>query len=183
MSLRKFFRVGTKFFFFLFSGKTWLRTEATKVFWNIIHLKKNFFFLFLWFLAISFSTEKKSCLEKEYKTFRRKVFMLFFFLCQNFLTTSFQETECCFLISIVEKHVFPEKSPKKVQLTKHLFLTWVSRNIFHLKHFFLDFYFCFFVFFSSVKNFLPCGTKWRNSFLSTRFHPEYKENTISGENV
>lgn len=57
------------------------------------------------------------------------------------------------LISIVEKHVFPEKSHKKVQLTKHLFLTWVSRNIFHLKHFFLDFYFCFFVFFLWSKTF------------------------------
>lgn len=51
------------------------------------------------------------------------------------------------------KTCFSRKIPQKVQLTKHLFFTWVSRNIFHLKHFFLDFYFHFFVFFLRSKTF------------------------------
>lgn len=80
--------------------------------------------------------------------------MLYFFLCQNFLTTSFQETECCFRPHFNRgKTCFSRKIPQKVQLTKHLFFTWVSRNIFHLKHFFLDFYFHFFVFFLRSKTF------------------------------
>lgn len=122
---QKVFSCWNKILFLSFFRKNITEDRSNKSFLKYYSLEKNFFlFFFCDFQQFLFQQKKKSCLEKEYKTFRRKVFMLYFFLCQNFLTTSFQETECCFLISIVEKHVFPEKSPKKVQLTKHLFLTW-----------------------------------------------------------
>lgn len=183
MSLRKFFRVGTKFFFFLFSGKTWLRTEATKVFWNIIHLKKTFFcFFFVIFSNFFFNRKKNHVWKKSTKHSEGKFLCCIFSSVKTFSPLRFRKPS---VVSSFQswKNMFFQKNPPKSSTHKTFVFHLVSRNIFHLKHFFLDFYFCFFVFFSSVKNFLPCGTKWRNSFLSTRFHPEYKENTISGENV
>lgn len=51
------------------------------------------------------------------------------------------------------KNMFFQKNPPKSSTHKTFVFHLVSRNIFHLKHFFLDFYFHFFVFFLRSKTF------------------------------
>lgn len=51
------------------------------------------------------------------------------------------------------KNMFFQKNPPKSSTHKTFVFHLVSRNIFHLKHFFFDFYFHFFVFFLRSKTF------------------------------
>lgn len=181
-ALESFFVLEQNSFSFFFQEKQ-LRTEATKVFWNIIHLKKTFFCFFFVIFSNFFFNRKKIMFGKRVQNIQKESFYVVFFPLSKLSHHFVSGNRVLFPHFNRGKTCFSRKIPKKSSTHKTFVSHLVSRNIFHLKHFFLDFYFCFFVFFSSVKNFLPCGTKWRNSFLSTRFHPEYKENTISGENV
>lgn len=157
--------------------------RSNKGFLKYYSLEKKLFFSFFVIFSNFFFNRKKIMFGKRVQNIQKESFYVVFFPLSKLSHHFVSGNRVLFPHFNRGKTCFSRKIPKKSSTHKTFVSHLVSRNIFHLKHFFLDFYFCFFVFFSSVKNFLPCGTKWRNSFLSTRFHPEYKENTISGENV
>lgn len=182
-ALESFFVLEQNSFSFFFEEKHNWGQKQQRFSEILFTWKKLFFFFFLVIFSNFFFNRKKIMFGKTVQNIQKESFYVVFLPLSKLSHRFVSGNRVLFPHFNRGKTCFSRKIPKKSSTHKTFVSHLVSRNIFHLKHFFLDFYFCFFVFFSSVKNFLPCGTKWRNSFLSTRFHPEYKENTISGENV
>lgn len=139
-------------FSFFFQEKQ-LRTEATKVFWNIIHLKKTFFcFFFVIFSNFFFNRKKNHVWKKSTKHSEGKFLCCIFSSVKTFSPLRFRKPS---VVSSFQswKNMFFQKNPPKSSTHKTFVFHLVSRNIFHLKHFFLDFYFHFFVFFLRSKTF------------------------------
>lgn len=168
MSLRKFFRVGTKFFFFLFSGKT-TEDRSNKGFLKYYSLEKNFFFFFFVIFSNFFFNRKKNHVwKKSTKHSEGKFLCCIFSSVKTFSPLRFRKPS---VVSSFQswKNMFFQKNPQKSSTHKTFVFHLVSRNIFHLKHFFLDFYFCFFVFFLRSKTFFRVELSGETVFFPLGF--------------
>lgn len=173
-ALESFFVLEQNSFSFFFQEKQ-LRTEATKVFWNIIHLKKTFFcFFFVIFSNFFFNRKKNHVWKKSTKHSEGKFLCCIFSSVKTFSPLRFRKPS---VVSSFQswKNMFFQKNPQKSSTHKTFVFHLVSRNIFHLKHFFLDFYFCFFVFFLRSKTFFRVELSGETVFFPLGFTQSIKK--------